>query len=353
MKIIYKKLLALGICLSLICACSTGCATAPGTNIKGKINIVCTVFPQYDWVINLLGDRADEYNVTLLVDNGVDIHSYQPSARDIVTIATCDLFIYVGGESDSWVDDVIAQADNPDMHVINMMDVLGDNTYAEELVEGMEDEGEGSSLSDLFSSNEHKHNHEHEHEEDCDEHEHEHVEYDEHIWLSLKNATIICSSIFDELCKLDEGFSSSYEDAFNQYTDAILALNSQYEDTVESSDNKVLLFGDRFPFRYMAEDYGLEYYAAFPGCSAETEASFETIVFLSDKMDELSLNHVCVTESSDQSLAGTIIDNADTDTADIVIFDSMQSVCITNSNQHVSYLGIMEYNLASLKKALD
>ncbi|MBR3644854.1 MAG: zinc ABC transporter substrate-binding protein [Lachnospiraceae bacterium] len=337
MQAVIKRLIISALCIAIVGAGFTGCGKINGVNVKGKINIVCTIFPQYDWVMNLLGDRADEYNVTLLVGNGVDLHSYQPTARDIVTISTCDFFIYVGGESDSWVEDVLERADNPDINVINMMEVLGDKTYVEEIVEGMEEEDEHSheGLLNWFNHS-----------------EPEEEEYDEHVWLSLKNATILCSNISDVLCRLDKGHEDNYRNSLKNYTDKLLELNGRYEEVVKQAPTKTILFGDRFPFRYMAEDYGLKYYAAFPGCSAETEASFETVVFLSEKLSELSLKAVCITESADESLAHTIIKNSEAKSAQTVVFNSMQSVGFLDIDKGVTYLGVMEDNLNALKTVL-
>ena len=222
-------------------------------------------------------------SITLLLDSGVDLHSFQPSAQDIVKISSCDLFIYVGGESDEWADDVLKNTASNGPKVINLLDVLGDSVKPEEIVEGMEHE-----------------------------HEHEHEEPDEHVWLSLKNAVIICRKISEVLCGLDPKNKNIFTANLENYIRELSNLDKSYAETIENSKRKVILFGDRFPFRYLTDDYGLKYYAAFSGCSAESEASFETITFLAGKVDELGLKNVMVIESSDKKIAQTIIQNTKT-----------------------------------------
>lgn len=331
MKKLFSIIFSVVLCFGIL----TGCSNTSSTNTKNKINIVCTIYPQYDWVMNLIGENTSDYNVSLLVNNGVDLHNFQPSAKDIVTISTCDFFLYVGGESDSWVQEVITDAGNDDMISMNMMDVLGDMAQVEEVIEGMEN-----------------HDHEEKHEDDHPSKE-ETSEYDEHIWLSLKNAQVICKEISSKLCKLTPKNSDTIENACTDYLAKLASLDSQYTNVVNSAKRNVLLFGDRFPFRYLVEDYEIDYYAAFPGCSAETEASFNTIVFLAEKMDSLSLPVVCVTESSDRSVAKTIIENTKSKDANILAFDSMQSVTENDIKNGISYFSIMESNLSVLETALN
>jgi zinc transport system substrate-binding protein len=267
----------------------------------------------------------------LLLDNGVDLHSYQPTADDILTIAGCDLFVYVGGESDEWVDDVLAQATNKNMKVINLLDVLGDSAREEELVEGMESEEE----------------HDGEHE---DEEEEEGPEYDEHVWLSLRNTEVFCREIADALGDIDPDNSDAYHANAESYVKELEDLDGQYTEAVKDAKVKTLVFGDRFPFRYLVDDYGLDYYAAFAGCSAESEASFETITFLAKKVDELKLNYVMTIEGTDHSIAETIIKNTETKDQQILTLDSMQS---TTSASEDHYSDIMKSNLEVLKQALQ
>lgn len=334
--------IALVALMALLClsACGNNAASnssEPSTNNTAqmeKLQIVTTIFPEYDWVKQILGENMDNAEITMLLDNGVDLHSYQPTAEDIMKISTCDLFIYVGGESDSWVEDALQEAANQEMKVINLLDVLGDAVKEEEVVEGMEVD------------------HDHEHGED-EEHKHEEEpEYDEHVWLSLKNAQVLCDAIADTLAEIDPDNGNSYKANENAYNEKLVELDTEYQATVDTATQKTLLFGDRFPFRYMADDYNLSYYAAFVGCSAETEASFETITFLSSKVDELGLNYVLTIEKSDQKIASTIIQNTQSKDQQILAMDSIQSTTSEDVSDGASYLSIMESNLDILKEAL-
>ena len=321
-------------CLSACGAASKDTAAAQGTEVQkdtqgnaGGLHIVTTIFPEYDWVRNILGENPGEADMTFLLDNGVDLHSYQPTAEDILKISTCDIFIYVGGESDKWVNDALKEAVNKDMTVINLMDTMGDSVKEEELVEGMEGEEE---------------------EEEAEEE----PEYDEHVWLSLKNAELFVKTISDAIQKKDQDNAEVYKKNTAEYLDKLAALDKEYEKTVADSSLKTLLFGDRFPFRYLVDDYGLSYYAAFVGCSAETEASFETIIFLAEKLDELSLPAVLIIEGSDGKIADTVINNTKSKNQKVLSINSMQSTTAKDVQNGVTYLSIMENNLEVLKEAL-
>ena len=331
----------------------TGCAGQSISNTpadKGNSNysIVTTIFPEYDWVKEILGDKADNFDVTMLLDDGVDLHSFQPTTDDMMKIADCDLFIYVGGESDAWVDDALSEATNKDMKVINLLDTLGDSVKEEEVVEGMK-EGE--------------HADEHEHDEDGeeveaeeDEHDHGHEEgpeYDEHVWLSLKNAAKLVPVIAEDIAAIDTANKDTYKANASAYVEKLNNLDNEYVQAVSSSAKDTVLFGDRFPFRYLTDDYNLKYYAAFVGCSAETEASFETIVFLSKKVDELKLNAVLTIEKSDQKIANTIIENTASKNQKVLSIDSMQGTTVEDVNNGASYISIMTQNLEVLKEALQ
>ena len=318
----------------------TGCLSACGSGREkpaeeaGRLQIVTTIFPEYDWVMNVLGDNPAKAEVTMLLDTGVDLHSFQPTAADILKISTCDLFIYVGGESDEWVADALQEATNRDMLVIDLLNVLGGAVKEEELVEGMQEE-------------------EHEDEEEQGEDHGEEVEYDEHVWLSLRNAAVLVDSISDALGKLDPDNADSYKKNAAAYIEKLNTLDGAYRAVVSGAAFKTLLFGDRFPFRYLTDDYGLAYYAAFVGCSAETEASFETITFLARKADELSLPAVITIEGTDHRIAETIVENTQTKNQRILTMDSMQSVTAKDVGNGVTYLSVMEKNLSVLKDALN
>lgn len=320
-----KKILALLLALWIPAAVLSGCAPQDDSAASNKLNIVTTIFPAYDWVREILGDETDRAEITTLLDSGVDLHSYQPTVDDIVKISDCDLFLYVGGESDGWVEDALKNAPNKERKVIRLLDVLGDSAKAEETVAGMQEE---------------KHDHE------------EEAEYDEHIWLSLKNAQVLVAAISEALQETDPARKDTYAANAAAYVEKLSALDGEYRAAVDSGKYKTLLFGDRFPFRYLADDYGLDYYAAFPGCSAETEASFETVSFLAGKMDALGLPCVLTIESTQHKIAETIVQNTAQKNQQILAMDSMQAVTANDAASGVSYLSIMEKNLSVLKKAL-
>ena len=322
--------------LSLILACTaslgvlTGCGSTPLTEKdSGKLKVVTTIFPEYDWVRQILGDKADDADITMLLDNGVDLHSYQPTADDVIKIADCDLFIYVGGESDGWVDDALAGASNQDRKVINLLDVLGAQVKEEETVEGMETEEEDADA-------------------DADD-----PEYDEHVWLSLKNAETLCEAIANALEELDAQNKDTYAANLTAYTDQLAALDAAYQTAVDTGKRKTVLFGDRFPFRYLVDDYGLSYYAAFAGCSAESEASFETVSFLAKKVDALALPCVLTIEGKQHKIAETIVQNTKAKNQPILTVDSMQATTSEDVANGTTYLGVMENNLGVLKQALN
>ena len=271
-----KKITAL-LALLMLGGALAGCEKQNDTNKTDKLSIVTTIFPEYDWVRAVLGDKADNAEVTMLLDNGVDLHSYQPTADDIVKISDCDLFLYVGGESDGWVDDALKNATNKNMKVINLLDVLGDSVKTEEVVEGMQE-------------TEHDHDHDHSKEVSTFEDEEE-KEYDEHVWTSMRNAEVICEAIAETLEEMDSENKEIYQSNAETYKEKLSALDEEYQETVDSAKQKTLIFADRFPFRYLVDDYGLSYYAAFVGCSAESEASFDTISFLANKVENCKDDH--------------------------------------------------------------
>ncbi|MBQ4377771.1 MAG: zinc ABC transporter substrate-binding protein [Treponema sp.] len=302
---------------------------------SNKLKVVTTIFPEYDWAKEIIGEKSDNVELTLLLNNGVDLHSYQPSVKDIAKVSEADIFVYVGGESDEWVDEVLKNAKNPGMKVINLVEVLGERVKNEEVVEGME----------------HEHGHDEHDDDEHDEHHHE-EEKDEHVWLSLRFAKTLCGAICDALCEKDSANANLYRKNLTSYTAKLDALDSKYADAVKAGNKNTLVFGDRFPFRYMVDDYNLKYFAAFTGCSAESEASFKTIAFLSEKVNELGLNCVCQIESGNGKIAKTVISNSKNKKAKVVTFDSLQSTTAKQIKKGTTYLGVMEKNLESLKEAL-
>ena len=283
---------------------------------EGKTNIVVTIYPVYDWVREIIKDDPN-YEITLLQDSGTDLHNYQPTVSDMAELSKSDIFIYVGGESDEWVEDALETVTNKDMKVINLMKVLSERVLEEEVKEGMEEE-------------------EHDHED------HEEPENDEHIWLSLKNAEICVNAIYDAI---DDASLKNNQEA---YLNKLNELDEEYEKALVSS-GKVLLFADRFPFLYLFKDYGLDYYAAFVGCSSEVEASFETVKFLAEKTDELKLKYVMILENGNRKLAETVIANSRSKSREVRELDSLQSATLDCD----SYLDIMQKNLEVLKKVIN
>ena len=500
-----KKITALLLALMMLAGVFASCGKPKDTGKAGKLKVVTTIFPEYDWVRAILGDKADNTEVTMLLDNGVDLHSYQPTADDIVRISDCDLFVYVGGESDGWVENALKNAANRNMKVINLLEVLGDSVKTEETVEGMQEDDHGHghshdeqlteddirdrSLSDFAGAWKSLHPYllngdldkfcEHRAEKDgdssttkdtylekfkaswqCDaekisingntitftygdgktvsaeytyagyqpklddegnirsvryqfettsadapkyvqfndhghepgEAEHFHIyfgndgfdalmsaktnpffvkdalsvedildelmghdhgeEKDEHVWLSLKNASLFCDTIASILADADPEHSKLYQQNADTYEERLAVLDQEYKTTVEQSQFKTVLFADRFPFRYLTDDYELTYYAAFTGCSAETDTSFETITFLAGKLDELKLPVVFTIENSDQKIAKAVIENTKTKDQKILSLNSMQSVTKKEVEEGTTYLSIMENNLEILKEAL-
>ncbi len=314
-----KKLLALLLALSFTLSMPIVLAE------ENPFKIVTTIFPIYDWVRQIVGDQGAE--VIMLLDSGVDLHNFQPTAQDILTIAQCDLFIFVGGESDAWTEDVLKTAQNENMTVLNLLDALGDDVKEEEIAEGMEAEEE--------------------------EGEEEEAEADEHVWLSLRNAEKLVQVIADTIAGLDPEQADLYRTNAKNYIEKLQALDAQYAETVNAATYKTILFGDRFPFRYLADDYGLTYYAAFAGCSAETEASFQTILFLARKVDELSLPAVLTIENPKTRIAETVVNATQSRNQMILSLNSMQGVTGRDAQAGASYLGIMEENLHVLRDALN
>ena len=498
-----KKITALLLALMMLAGVLAGCGKPKDAGKAGKLKVVTTIFPAYDWVRAILGDKAENAEITMLLDNGVDLHSYQPTADDIVKISDCDLFVYVGGESDGWVKNALKSAANRNMKVINLLEMLGDSVKTEETVEGMQEDGHGHShdeqlteddikdrtLSDFAGAWKSLHpyllngdldkfcQHRAEEDEDssttkdtylekyktswqCDaekisisgntitftygdgktvsaeytyagyqpkrndegeirsvryqfettsadapkyvqfndhghepgEAEHFHIyfgndgfdalmsaktnpffvkdtlsvedildelmghdhgeEADEHVWLSLKNAKTLVGAISNALQELDPDNKDTYAANAAAYIEKLSTLDGAYQSAVDGAAHKTVLFGDRFPFRYLVDDYGLGYYAAFAGCSAESEASFEMVSFLAKKVDELGLPCVLTIEGKNHKLAETIVQSTAGKNQKVLTMDSMQSMTSKDVANGATYLSVMEQNLSVLKEAL-
>ena len=507
MKKIFTIFLALTMVVGLLAGCGKKNDAETGEADSDKLKVVTTIFPEYDWVKDILGDKAGSTDLTMLLSNGVDLHSYQPTADDIVKISDCDLFVHVGGESDGWVESVLKNAANKNVKVINLLEMLGDSVKTEETVEGMQetehahdhskevstfedDEVQDRSLSDWagdwqsaypfaldgtlddafaamaeegeMTADEYKtyyqngyktditnidiegdhieftyedgkkvgsdyqyvgyyiqnwstgtkaamyrfeavdrtsgapiciefNDHmiesaapEHFHirmsnesfdaivdpekswptffpadmtgEDLCEHmegHGHDHgEEKDEHVWLSLKNAETLVGAISDALQELDPDNKDTYAANASAYIEKLSALDGAYQSAVDGAARKTVLFGDRFPFRYLADDYGLSYYAAFSGCSAESEASFETVSFLAKKVDELKMPCVLTIEGKNHKLAETIVQSTAGKNQKVLTMDSMQSTTSEDVANGTTYLSAMEQNLSVLKEAL-
>ena len=498
-----KKITALLLALMMLAGVLAGCGKPQDTGKAGKLKVVTTIFPEYDWVRAILGDKAENAEVTMLLDNGVDLHSYQPTADDIVRISDCDLFVYVGGESDGWVENALKNAANRNMKVINLLEVLGDSVKTEETVEGMQEDGHDHghshdeqlteddirdrTLSDFAGAWKSLHpyllngdldkfcQHRAEEDEDssttkdtylekyktswqCDaekisingntitftygdgktvsaeytyagyqpkrndegtirsvryqfettsadapkyvqfndhghepgEAEHFHIyfgndgfdalmsgktnpffvkdalsaegildelmghdhgeEKDEHVWLSLKNAQTLCVTLADALCAIDPDNKNTYIANAAAYRDKLAALDADYKAAVDGAAHKTVLFGDRFPFRYFADEYGLSYYAAFTGCSTETEASAATVAFLTDKVKEEQIPVVFTIELSNGKIADSICEATG---AKKMTLYSCHNVTKEQMENGATYLSMMTENVDSLRAALN
>ena len=320
-----KKIVCITISLLLLLSALVGCNT--GGKDKDGISIVTTVFPVYDWIEELLGEKAEDTQLTMLLDSGVDLHNFQPTTEDIIKISSCDLFVYVGGESDKRLEDVLKNSSNKDMIVINLMELM------EESLEAAVSHSEEES---------HDHDHDHEH------------HLDEHIWLSLRNAVTACGIIADGLYKADPDNKDIYSENLSDYTSRLNDLDAKYSAAVESATHKTLVFPDRFPFTYLCHDYGIEYYAAFNGCSTDTAASPEVITTLAGKIDQLSLGYVMTIEGSELlDFTNTVIGATTAKNARILTVNSLQTVTAADVENGIDYLAVMESNLTSFAQALN
>ena len=313
-------LLSAGMVFTAAAGCERIAAADAGTDDPKKLSIVTTIFPEYDWVREIMGDNAESADLTMLLDNGVDLHSYQPTAADIVRLHSCDILIYTGGESEKWVAEVIKQSSNENLKALNLIELLGDRAVNER-EEGTAVRSDGD-------------------------------ETDEHIWLSLKNAGILTDKIAEALCAADGENAAVYRKNAGEYSKALKTLDEKYTDALKNAKQKALIFADRFPFRYLTDDYGLDYYAAFPGCSAETEASFETVIFLAKKADENG-DCIFITETSNGDIANAVNQNTAKKNKKILTLDSMQSVNKKDIKNGMTYISVMQKNLETLKIGVE
>ena len=323
-----KKFLSFALSLfivftTLFTLSSCSYAKSESKNDSGKVSVVTTIFPYYDFTRSIAGDKAD---IKLLLSPGSEPHSYEPSPLDIVAIENCDIFIYNGGESDEWVESVLDSIENKNMKVMRMMD------YVDLLYEQSVDHDE------------------HEH-EDGDEHEHEHgEEYDEHIWTSVKNAEKLTNAIYDEMCVSDSANKAAYSSNRDSYLSKLQALDSEICDIVSNSKRNTVVFGDRFPFLYFVTDYSLEYECAFPGCSSETEPSISTVTHMIDFTRENKIPVVFYLEFSNGKVAKLISEDTGAKT---MRFSSCHNVTKDEFADGATYISLMEQNANALKEALN
>ena len=313
-----------------IVLCLTGCSGS-STEDDGKTTVSCSIFPIYDWTVNLTaGD--DNIDVNLLVNNGTDMHSFKPTAEDVMNVVESDIVIYVGGESDEWLREVLEKNPKDGREEICLMDSLQMQLLDEEIVEGMQEE------------------HEHNHEEAAEEHEHE-GEYDEHIWMSLEMARKSIDIIHDELSSIEN--TDTLELNYQNYSNSLDTLNEQYIEMVTSAKENLIIVTDRFPFRYLCDEYDIDYYAAFPGCSSESNADFETIVFLAEQLKEKDIDAVVVTESDSANISQAVIEASEKTDVEVLRIDSLQTVDYGDIENGAHYIDIMRSNMEQLRSALN
>jgi len=312
-----KRLLLIFLMLSLsVCALFAG-GGKDTTADNGKPNVVATNFPPYDFARQIAGDKV---NLSMLLPPGAESHSFEPSPRDIITIQKSDIFIYVGGETDLWVDRILESVDTSKIKIIRMMDVV--DVVEEEIVEGMEEEDE----------------------------EEEETAYDEHVWTSPKNAILIAQAISDALCEVDAANAALFRQNAQRYTAALDELDKQFQAVVSGAKRKTIVFGDRFPFRYFADAYGLTYFAAFPGCSTETEPSAATVAFLINKIRAEKIPVVFHIELSNERMANTISGETG---AKKRLLHACHNITKKDFNAGLTYLDMMRQNVKTLTEALN
>ena len=312
-----KKTLSITILLAMLCALLSGCGAQSEPEGEG-ISVVATVFAPYDFARQLVGERGE---VTLLLPPGSEAHSYEPSPKDIIEIQKCDLFIYVGGVSDAWVSDVLESVGG-EVRTVTLMDCV--ELLEEEHVEGME--------------------------VDEDEHEHEgEIEYDEHVWTSPRNAELICEKIAAALCEVDPEGAEEYGTALESYCAQLDELDAAFTEVVENGVRDTVVFGDRFPLLYFAKAYGLNYYAAWPGCADEAEPSAATVTFLIDKVKAEGIPVVFHIELSNEDMADTICNETG---AKKMLFSACHNVTRAQFDAGVTYLELMWQNVDALREAL-
>lgn len=334
MKRIISLLLALALSLSLA-ACAAPAEKADG----GKLQIVTTLFPYYDFARAIAQDRAD---VTLLLSPGREAHSFEPTPLDAVTISEADVFLYNGGEGEYWVESMLDAAGEHIAVASRMMDYV--DALNEEYVEGMQ----GADGHDHDHEHGSHDDHDHDHEED--EHDSDEIEYDEHIWTSPKNAVVLCRAVCDAICKADPANEDFYRANCENYCAQLEDLDARFAALCESAPRRLLIFADRFPMLYFCREYGLDYRAAFHGCSGDTEPSLATIKFLIDKVEDEDIPVVYTIDFGTKKVAGVV---SECTGAAIETLYSMQTVSRADFDAGETYLTLMERNFEALRKGLN
>jgi len=321
--------------LPVLFFCIIGCTRntySPANASNDKINVIATIFAPYDFVRQIAGDRV---NLSMLLSPGSESHSFEPSPRDIINIMNSDVFIYTGSESDRWIDRILQSVNTDEMKILAMINTVA--VLEEEIVEGMED----------------PHNHDDHHDHDHDDHDHDHdhddLVYDEHVWTSPRNAIMIVRAITDILCEADNANAAYYRQNAASYIESLMELDSIFTELIAGARRRTIVFGDRFPFRYLAHDYGLEYFAAFPGCSTQTEPSAATVAFLINTIRALQIPVVFHIELSNERMADTIAGETG---ARKLLLHSAHNVSRDDFNAGLTYLDIMKRNAENLREAL-
>ena len=334
MKRIFSLLLALALSLSL-CACAAPAEKAD----DGKLQIVTTLFPYYDFARAIAQDRAD---VTLLLSPGREAHSFEPTPLDAVTISESDVFLYNGGEGEYWVESMLDAAGEHIAVASRMMDYV--DALDEEYVEGMQ----GADGHDHDHEHGSHDDHDHDHEED--EHDSDEIEYDEHIWTSPKNAVVLCRAVCDAICRADAENAAFYRANCENYCAQLEDLDARFSALCESAPRRLLIFADRFPMLYFCREYGLDYRAAFHGCSGDTEPSLATIKFLIDKVENENIPVVYTIDFGTKKVAAVV---SECTGAAVDTLYSMQTVSRADFDAGETYLTLMERNYEALRKGLN
>lgn len=298
-----KRIIICILCVALLCGCSSNTAIQKDE----KITVVTTIFPLYDFARAIGGDIID---VKMLIRPGSEVHSYDPLPSDMIAVYECDLFLYIGGESDKWVDTLL---DSADINSLALIDTV-----------------------------------EHEY-KDHDSHGHGHDHTDEHIWTSPQNAVLMIEHICEKLCGIDPNNSEVYKENSNAYITEINKASDKISDTVAKVQNPFMLVADRFPFGFFAEQYGIEYEAAFDGCAVSTDISLKTMSRLTDTIEKRNINAVFCTELSNCSIANALREEVG---VDVIELHSAHNVTLDDFENKITYVDILYRNITALERGL-